>query len=221
MGLKLNKVADDIVARRLNGNLEVLKKLLADPPPASAEPARLQRHLRSVGDTSWELGFMMYQQEKAHEEIRPHLARAGEFLARLHATRPEPTEGEDRLPWYFEKTVGLVVCFCGAEERKLVANCQPWQYRHPVEPEDDIATGYMECLQLFLKGAHPSHEQWAKLLEQCRSDTASKEDRQFVLPCVLALQAVLQKLPQMFQRLREVEDRVQKLEREDAEEKVR
>jgi UDP-3-O-[3-hydroxymyristoyl] glucosamine N-acyltransferase len=35
------------------------------------------------------------------------------------------------------------------------------------------------------------------------------------------LQALLQKLPQMFQRLRDLEDRMQKLEREDAEEKVR
>ena len=35
------------------------------------------------------------------------------------------------------------------------------------------------------------------------------------------IQAMLQKLPQMFQRLRDVEERVQKLEREDAEERVR
>jgi UDP-3-O-[3-hydroxymyristoyl] glucosamine N-acyltransferase len=35
------------------------------------------------------------------------------------------------------------------------------------------------------------------------------------------LQALLQKLPQMFQRLRDVEERVQKLEREESEERVR
>ncbi|QRK09609.1 immunity 49 family protein [Archangium violaceum] len=190
MGLKLNKIADDVVAKNLEWRAGLLKKALLEKPPAASDARELDRHYRSIGESSCEVGLMLYQQEKDPKQIREHLTLAGRNLLKMHAVRQKPAPSESRILWVFEKTLSLVICFCGPAEREELLRLQPWQFRNPVEPSDDAYAGYLEQVRLYLRKSAVDPAAIEELIAKCSSDTASKDDRQSVLPEVQALRAV-------------------------------
>jgi hypothetical protein len=189
MPLKLNQIADDRIDAIVKEGLADLEKRLAVGPPSDDLAQRI-KYFRVTGNTSFDVGACLYQQEQDAREIRRHLARAGEFLLRAHTLRERPAANESRSPFEFEKTVSLVVCFCGFAERDTASKVHKWQYRNPVNVAHDAYGRYLELLQGFIVHTPLDAEAASAVENHCASDTANKWERTVLLPQIQGLRAV-------------------------------
>jgi hypothetical protein len=195
MGLKLNKISDEIIRENLERELQWVEQKLAAPPPPEDDPVQVEKFYQMLGKLSCDVGRMLYQQERPPEEIRTHLKRAGAAFLRAIEVRPMPKGNDYRSPWEFEKAVNLIVCFCDRELRVKASQISSWQYRYPPHPEHDAFARYLEALKKYLGGNELDDEELAQVITHCLSDAASKEDRQFLLPKSEGLKAVARQQP--------------------------
>jgi|GEM_PF-5965447 len=200
MGLKLNKISDEIIRENLERELQWMEKRLAAPPPPEDDPVQVEKYYYYLAIGSCDIGLMLYQQERPPAEIRTHLKRAGEAFLRSIEVRPMPKGTEYRSPWEFEKAVNLIVCFYNEELRVKASQIPPWKYRHPPHPEHDAYARYLEALKKYIGGNELDDEELAQVITHCLSDAASKEDRMFLLPKSEGLKAVARQQPNNSER---------------------
>ncbi|XXT18669.1 Imm49 family immunity protein [Sorangium sp. So ce429] len=192
MGLKLNKISDEIVKENLEHNLAKLSELTSRGP-RSSQPSDLEAYFDAVGSRSRDIGLAMYQQERDQRDIRAHLAKAADFLIREHAVRPPPAPNTSRSPWYFKQAIELGICWGDVEKRKALTSIQPWQYRNPPHTEHDGLVEYLQLLLRFVteQRVEPASCQPVEL--RFTSDTASKEEREELLPGARGLRGVAER----------------------------
>jgi hypothetical protein len=191
VGLRLNKVSDEIALESLEHSMSILTKLL-ERGPRSSNIHDIENYYDAVGDTSCDIGMTLYQQQEDPHEIRVHLARAADFTLRKHACRPEPAPNTSRSPWFFKKAAELVICWGDVEKRRALATIHPWQYRNPPHPEHDGLAEYLELLVRFLAEQRLDVEMCFRLEERLASNTASKDDRQLLLPFARGLHEAME-----------------------------
>ncbi|OJH36183.1 hypothetical protein BON30_34035 [Cystobacter ferrugineus] len=190
--MKLNKIPDNKIPKELEWQKDLLKELLAKRP-VSNDPAALEKHHGSIGDSYREIGLLSYQQELSPKEIREYLSRAAQSLLHMHEVRKKPAPQEDRSPWLFQTTMALVVCFGQPSERDTAARILLHQYHNPPYAELNSLAGLLELYKPVLLGRSPDAAELARLLGACSSDTASKNEQGFVLPQLQALQSMEKK----------------------------
>src|SRR5207253_710744 len=124
----------------------------------------------------------LYQQRADAAVIREHFVRAAEYWLEYVAGREKPKAHASRSPYEYEKAMAVAVCFAPRNIRKAYADIEEWQYRHPRHVQNDAFVAYLEIAKTFVAGRSLDKSRLKRLKESCAADTASKEDRQFVLP---------------------------------------
>lgn len=191
VGLKLNKISDEIARGGLNRNLAMLNDLLERGPHAK-NAFDLENYFHAVGDTSCDVGLTMYQQEKSPREIRPYMVMAADFLLREHMVRQKPAPNTSRNPWLFKKTVELIIGWGDSEKGKALTNIEPWQYRNPPHPEHDRISEYIKVLVNFLVERCLNVEACRSVEERLASDSASRDERSILLPGARGLRGAVE-----------------------------
>jgi hypothetical protein len=193
MSLKLNKIRDDVIQEDIIRNRERLQKFLtADAAsPMRSDPVRYHNRL---GDCSMELGLELYQQEDSVEEIREHLARAGEHLLKGIVLPPKEASNPSLSPLTFEEGVALAVCFCQRAAYEAIDKI-PEQHFFNIKDEKARAFfamlgQYMNVLRQFVVSSKLDQESWQKTEAECLRPKASRFDAKVNLAKLRALRAV-------------------------------
>jgi Immunity protein 49 len=190
MGLKLNKISDEDVEREIKSKLKSITIRLAKLE-ASEDANEKLKHLKKLAELNFEVGALLYQQEAPKEEIISYLRSAAEYYVRFFPIQPEPIELEHRFVGEFEKAIDLVVCFGEKNLRRELSGIERWQYNVPEYDAYRIRADYLGVEKRFVGEGVLDEAELQRLEEFCSSDTASKEERKFVLPKIEGIKAVV------------------------------
>lgn len=192
VGLKLNKISDQIAEKEIKDNLESIPHWIAGLK-APKDKFDKVRHLAKLAELNFETGALLYQQEAQKEEIISHLRSAAEYYVEFISARGEPeVVGEaPRFVGDFEKTVELVVCFGEKGLRRKLAGIERWQYYFPEDDEYRTRAYYLEVEKRFVAEGVLNEAELQRLEEFCSSDKASYEEKEFLLPKIRGLKALV------------------------------
>lgn len=195
VGLKLNKISDQLAERKIQDYFQSIPRLLVklraklEAPEYGAES--LEYLLEKLAETNFELGALFYQQEAQKGEIVSHLGSAGKYYVKFLSMRDEPRELLSRFVGDFEKTVDLVVCFGERELRRELAGIERWQYYFPEDDAYRTRADYLEVEKRFVAEGVLNEAELRRLEEFCTSDKAPKEEKEFLLPKMRGLKALV------------------------------
>jgi Immunity protein 49 len=190
MGLKLNKISDEIAVEEIKRSFGAIHIRLAKLE-ASEDANEKLKHLRMLAKLNFEAGALLYQQEAQKEEIVWRLRSAAEYYVRFLSMRDEPKELEHRFVGEFEKAIDLVVCFGEKGLRRELAGIERWQYNFPEYDEHRIRADYSGVEKRFVGEGVLDEAELQRLEDYCSSDRASKEERKFVLPKIRGIKAIV------------------------------
>jgi len=195
LGLKLNKISDQLAEREIKDNLQSIPRLLAkleaqlEAPEYGVES--LDYLLEKLAESNFETGTLLYQQKEPREEIISHLRSAAEYYIKFLSTRGEPEELLSRFVGNFEKTIELASCFVEKGLRRKLAGIERWQYYFPECDEYRTRADYLEVEKRFVANGVFDEAEFQRLEDYCSSDRASKEEREFLLPKIKGVKAIV------------------------------
>jgi hypothetical protein len=175
--LKLNEASEsrDILAK----SFQEAKTWMDSIPPADSSDREREDHYFYTGTSLYVAGAEAYRFEFEAEKVRELMRKAaGQFLL-MHGIRPMPIETDQRNPWLFLKTVGLIVCFCKPTYRKGLANVERWKYSFPENPALAQAVDYLQLLTEFVSSNQVNLDQLNQIKSRCQ---LGEVDQAFVLP---------------------------------------
>ncbi len=192
VGLKLNKISDQIAEREIKDNLDSIPHWIAGLKVPVDTFDKL-RHLAKLAELNFETGALLYQQEAQKEEVISHLRSAAEYYFKFISARggPEMIGEAPRFVGDFEKAVELVVCFGEKGLRRELAGIERWQYYFPEDDEYRTRADYLEVEKRFVAEGVLNEAELLRLEEICSSDQAPKEEKEFLLPKIKGIKAIV------------------------------
>ncbi len=181
--LKLNRIAPARLQSRWREGGDELPQLQALQAGEGGYDAEL-------GELALELGLVGHAIQQDPAPVAAHLRLAARHLSQALALRDEPDPQTHRSPYQAETWLNVVGAFGTEADRLTCAALQAWQLRSPSHAQHQTQAHYLALLQAWFGGKAPDAVRLRAIVVQCEGARASREDRRFVQPACLGLDAV-------------------------------
>lgn len=168
------------------------KRVIDAVPPDGSSGVSWERYFESCAKARFNVGMEAYRFEQPAEAVRWFLADSARHYIFMYGKREQPTETDDRNPWTFLGTVGLIVCFCQPFYRKVVAGMDERRYRFPLHRTTEHLAAYLGQLKKHLKGEGADVDLCRRLADAVTTEHAGPDERLFLRPELLALASLTQ-----------------------------